>query len=558
MQSSGIRKPALAILAILLSSCASPVKHTQDGRVTFTAEETRACQDLRLLPNLTITYADVVDRYMGVPSHCYVRGLISGSIAWHAQLPAKSLWTGRLVHQGDGGSDGELDYKPDPYTRSWVSEGDAVVNSNSGHDSGTGPNWAYENRQAEIDFAWRAVHLTTNAGKTLVDAYYGRRPDYSYHVGCSNGGRQGLIAAQRFPADFDGIVAGAPSIYRAENFFHQLKLMQEVFANDMAANPAIDTDGDGVPDSLANIELLRDAVLAQCDARDGIADGVIDFPPECNFDVQDFLATHECPDETPAAGCFTAPQAAFIKHLYGVSRNASGQAIYSGPQPGSEKTWYRYIPTERNGLKPYVLKSLLRTFQLLFDVDPGVAPLDASDTSGTVNRDAAIPEWAWWQQDPEAVLEETGELQNIMDARDPDLRRYLVDQGGKLLLYQGWNEPFHSAESLIGYYNEVVGTTFSGNGETAASSLRLFMLPGVQHCILGSGPDRWDSYSVIRDWVEKDRAPDHIVVQHKTWDVTDNERLVCPYPEAAAYVGPLDGENDPANWVAGNFECRAR
>jgi hypothetical protein len=232
--------------------------------------------------------------------------------------------------------------------------------------------------------------------------------------------------------------------------------------------------------------------------------------------------------------------------------------VYAGLQPGSEKTWYRYIPTERNGLKPYVLKSLLRTFQLMFDVDPGVAPRDAGDVSRTVDRAAAMPEWAWWEQDPEAVLEETGELQAIMDARDPNLRPYLVDHGGKLLLYQGWNEPFHSAERLIDYYGKVVTTTFPGNRETATSSVRLFMLPGVQHCILGKGPDRWDSYGVIKDWVERGRAPDSIGVHHRTWDVTDNERRVCPYPEMAVYVGPINGENDPANWVAGNFECRTR
>ncbi|MEQ9562001.1 MAG: tannase/feruloyl esterase family alpha/beta hydrolase [Woeseiaceae bacterium] len=537
MQSINNKKPALAVALIFLASCAATVPNTQDANDAFTPDETAACQALRLLPNLTITHAGVAERYMGVPSHCYVRGLISGSIGWHAQLPAKALWTGRLVHQGDGGSDGKLDYKPDPYTRSWVSEGDAVVNSNSGHDSGTGPNWAYENRQAEIDFAYRAVHLTTQAGKTLVDAYYGRRPDYSYHVGCSNGGRQGLVAAQRFPGDFDGIVAGAPSIFRAENFYHQLQLMQLVFADGMAANPAIDTDDDGIPDSLVNIETLHEAVLEQCDDMDGIADGVIDNPRACDFDAAAYLARHRCPDESPAAGCFTPGQADFILRLYQGSRDNDGKPIYGGLQPGSEITWHRYIPTAQNRLRPYALRSLQRTHQLVFDADP------------------PLPAWEWRAQDPDAILQESGELQEIMDARGADLRPYLVERGGKLLLYQGWDEPFHSADQLIEYYEAVVQTTFSGNEDSAASSLKLFMLPGVQHCILGSGPDRWDSYGVMKDWVEKARVPGQIIVHHKTWDVTDNDRPVCAYPEQAIYTGPEGGATDPANWVAGNFTC---
>jgi Tannase and feruloyl esterase len=556
MQANNNKYPGLVVLLLLLSSCAGTHRPPPES-TAFDEDEIKACRDLRLLPDLTIIYADVSERHMGVPAHCYVRGLISGSITWHAQLPARSQWTGRLVHLGDGGSDGELDYKPDPYTRSWVAEGDAVVNSNSGHDSGTGPNWAYENRQAEIDFGYRAVHLTVNAGKTLVAAYYGRAADRSYHVGCSNGGRQGLVAAQRFPQDFDGIVAGAPSIYRVENFYHHLKLMQELFADGLAANLAVDTDGDGLPDSLAKIDRLHEAVISQCDAHDGVVDGVIDYPRACDFDVDGFLQQNRCTEHASDNTCFTDAQADFVRHLYAGSKDAQGRLIYGGLQPGSEATWYRYTATADNRLVPYVLQSLLRTFQTVFDTDPGVVAADSAGIRQTADRAASTHEWAWRSQDPEIVLSETGELQSIMDARDPDLRDYLVGHGGKLLIYQGWNEPFHSADRLIDYYNQLLRTTFAGTdaGADGASSVRLFMLPGVQHCILGSGPDRWNSYQVVKDWVEKGQVPERIVVQHQTWDVVDNERPVCAYPERTVYVGPEGGINDRANWVAANFRC---
>jgi feruloyl esterase len=312
--------------------------------------------------------------------------------------------------------------------------------------------------------------------------------------------------------------------------------MQQVFADGMSANPAIDTDDDRIPDSLVNIETLHEDVLEKCDDIDGIVDGVIDNQRACDFDAAGYLARHRCPDGSPAAGCFTSRQADFILQLYQGSRDAAGKEIYGGLQPGSEMTWHRYIPTEQNRLRPYVLKSLQRTHQLMFDADP------------------ALP-WAWRAQDPDAVLQESSELQEIMDARDADLRPYLVERGGKLLLYQGWDEPFHSADQLIDFYESIVQTSFSGNRESAASSVKLFMLPGVQHCILGSGPDRWDSYGVMKDWVEKGRVPGKIIVHHETWDVTDNERPVCPYPEQAIYNGPEGGANDPANWVAGNFTC---
>jgi len=549
-------RAAAALIVAQLAACATPdtVPTTIDG--SYSAADIAACRNLILLPTLTITYADVVDRYMGVPAHCYVKGVISNSINWHAMLPAPDKWSGRLVHQGDGGSDGNLDAKPDPYTRNWVSLGDVVANSNSGHDIGTGPNWAYNNRQAEHDFGYRAVHLTVHATKTLTEVYYGRPAEYSYHVGCSNGGRQGLAAAQKFPYDFDGIVVGAPSINRARNFYHHLKLMQHLYRDDLAANPAHDTDGNGLPDSLIKIDRLHNAVLARCDAIDGIVDRIIDDPGSCDFDVGRYLKANQCEDGTDNAECYTAAQAAFIRHMYTGSYDDAGKLIYPGLQLGSEHIWYRFLPQEENQMMSYILQSVIRVFQSVYDEDPGVAPADVSDTSQTVYETGSVPEWAWWAEDPQRVLTASRELEKIIDATDPDLTRFLVDHGGKLLIYQGWDEPYHSAVLLLDYYQQVIDKTFDSNPALAQQSVRLFMMPGVQHCIWGTGPDRWDRFQVMKDWIEDGKAPDSITAQHMTWDVPDNERLLCPYPQRAFYVGPENGENMAQNWIADNFECR--
>ena len=213
-----------------------------------------ACEALRDLPNLTITTAKLVAADGDTPSYCYVRGAIPPGIAYHVQLPLPDNWNGRFLKYGDGTKDGDLDYADHR-----LAQGYAVANSNMGHDAGAEPGawFAFDNRQAEIDFGYRAVHLTANAGKNVVAAYYERPAAHSYFEGCSTGGREGLIEAQRFPNDFDGIVAGAPVfLYQELNAGHTW-LLQRVFRNDYAGNLAFDADGDGKPESLRKLETPR-------------------------------------------------------------------------------------------------------------------------------------------------------------------------------------------------------------------------------------------------------------------------------------------------------------
>ncbi len=268
-------------------------------------EQQQACQALQQLRNLTITSASIRDNDQSDEPYCYVRGIISPAIHFHAQLPLPANWNGRFLQWGDGGKDGDLDFADHR-----VAEGYAVTNSNMGHDSGTEPgsSFAYNNRQAEIDFGYRAVHLTVMAGKTLVRSYYQQAPAYSYFEGCSTGGREGLMEAQRYPSDFDGIVAGAPA-----NFYQALNVagiwhLQRIFRDNMVGNLAVDTNGDGAYDSVNLLQLLNGQVLNACDANDGIVDGVINDPLSCSFDPVRDLSDLKCPSGNASDSCFTDAQ----------------------------------------------------------------------------------------------------------------------------------------------------------------------------------------------------------------------------------------------------------
>jgi hypothetical protein len=263
-----------AAVAAVLAACGAPPAASTAGAATTDAS-LGPCEALRDLPNLTITTAKLVPAAGDTPSHCYVRGAIPPGIAYHVQLPLPENWNGRFLKYGDGTKDGDLDFADHR-----LAQGYAVANSNMGHDAGAEPGawFAFDNRQAEIDFGYRAVHLTANAGKAVVAAYYERPAARSYFEGCSTGGREGLMEAQRFPNDFDGIVAGAPVfMYQELNAGHTW-LLQRTFRDNYSGNLAFDADRDGKPESLRKLEILADAVLARCDANDGIEDGVVGEP----------------------------------------------------------------------------------------------------------------------------------------------------------------------------------------------------------------------------------------------------------------------------------------
>jgi feruloyl esterase len=520
------------------------------------ASDVAACENLLDLRNLTITRAGIRENQQDGSSYCYVRGIISPAIHFHAQLPLPENWNGRFLQWGDGGKDGDLDFADHR-----VAEGYAVTNSNMGHDNGVEPgaSFAFNNRQAEIDFGYRAVHLTVAAGKRLVREYYGRAQDYAYFEGCSQGGRQGFMSAQRFPGDFDGIVAGAPAFnYQGLNAAGTWNL-QRVFRDNLAGNLAVDTNNDGKMDSLNLVYLLHEKVLQACDANDGVRDGVVSDPLSCNFDPSLQLADVMCPAGSSSDSCFTSAQLQTIQDLYSGPSDGQGRQVYPGKMFGSELRWPGYyIPWEGNNMGPSKLTGVAGDHMnyLFYEEDPGMAVPDVRDIHYQANTTAVIPEFHWIDWDINDFFSGKGDLmKSITDANDPDLSRFLIDEGGKMLIYHGLVDTLIVATDTINYYNDMVNTTFNGSMSDAQQSARLHLAPGMGHCSGGNGPNTWDKLLPLVDWVENGIVPDRINATHSTNGQVDNERPLCTYPQQARYIGPAGGADNPANWRAENFRC---
>ena len=403
---------------------AAPAAQGAEQAPAATDADRAGCEALLQVRNLTITYAGLAETDGG--PYCYVKGILPPAIHFHVQLPLPRDWNGRFLKWGDGGKDGDLDFADHR-----VAAGYAVANSNTGHDNGAEPgsSFARDNRQAEIDFGYRAVHLTTAAAKTLVRAYYGAAPEYAYFEGCSTGGRQGLMEAQRYPDDFDGIVAGAPANHYQDMNAVRVWLLQRMFRDDFAGALGFDTDGDGRFDSVRKLEILADAVLAACDGNDGVADGVIDDPLACGFDARRDLAAHRCPGDVDGDACFTAAQIRTVADFHAGPRDRHGSPIYAGKPFGSERQWAGlFVPYTGNGFAPGAVRLGGDHLNYLFyDTDPGVAPADLLDVSAPPDRTATPPEWAWWQFDIDDVTAGKGDvMKGITDAVDPDLSRFLL------------------------------------------------------------------------------------------------------------------------------------
>ena len=538
------------VLAVLFQTAVAQVP----GPMSADAEA--ACESLVDLRNVTITRAVPKAAAGPVPAHCYVVGDIAGRIRFHMQLPLPADWNGRLLNIGDGGKDGQLNFADER-----LIQGYAVANSNTGHDSGAEPGatFAHDNMQAVIDFAHRAVHLTANASKAVVREFYGRAHSRAYFEGCSTGGRQGLMEAQRYPADFDGIVAGAPVFdYQRLNATH-VWMAQQIFADSFAGNLAFDKDGNGVPESLTKWQMLRDAVMAKCDAVDGLTDGLIDDPRRCHFDPAADLANRMCPAGADADDCFTPRQLATIAAIYRGPHDESGERIFKGMDLGSEWNWDRTLVAHQGNrmLPAKLIYGLDHVNFLFYEQSPGVPMPNPVDVNQTPDKNARPPEFAWWEFDISDVTAGAGDfMMSITDATNHDLSRFLHREDAKLLLYHGWADPEGQAEPTVDYYERVVATTFGGDVDAARDKVRLFMVPGMGHCGGGPGPSEWDRLAPLVEWVENGVAPDYIVGEHRTDGVVDQQRRLCAHPQRAVYVGPDSGRDDPGSLRESSFECR--
>ena len=463
--------------------------------------------------------------------YCQVVGTVSPAVRFEVRLPL-SGWTQRFVQTGCGGLCGHLDIHLDKArTCAPATHGELVLASTDmGHEGGMDGAWGRDNNQARIDFAYRGVHVTTLAAKALIQIYYGRSPKYSYFFGCSDGGREALMEAQRFPQDFNGIMAGAPAMnFTTQNSFYH------------GWNATRNRGSDGQPVLTADkLPILHRAVLDQCDAADGLRDGLISDPLNCHPD----LSKVTCRAGGDAARCLTPAQARVAAEIYRGAHDAAGRGlVIDGPMPGSELNWvgvFVPLPGQSDAMSGMIAEGTIRN--LLYQPNPP-ANMALRDFKFDGSNFAA-----------------TTRLHGLYDSTDTDLTKF-AKTGGRLILWHGLADPHISPMNTVAYYEGMQRTMGAG---TVDGFARLYLFPGGAHCGGGEGPFDFDLVTAMMGWVEEGKVPGALIAQHVTGaaappagpppegaskGVVDRTRPVYPYPQVAVYVGH-GSIDDAANFKA--------
>lgn len=518
-------KALYAMLAGMVAAFASP-----DAAVAQPAASASTCArlvaaDLSGLPDAptTVTAATIVPAAGDLPAYCKVEGYVAPQVGFEVHLPVTG-WNGKYLQQGCGGMCGWINMGAcaDALARNY-----AVANTDMGHK---GPaftvKWAKDNRGAELDFAYRATHVTATAAKAIFNAYYGRQPRYSYFRGCSTGGRQALIEAQSFPDDFDGIIAGAPVIDETgDGLLHLL----------WSGRAAVDAAGKPVLSS-KQVELVHKAVLGACDKLDGVEDKVLQDPRRCGWKPS-LLACRG----TTSADCLGPAQIAAVEKIYAGAHDRSGRRLFPGGMAlGSE---YQWVPAfvGKDGGTPLVLEpkgmlpDFMRYLSFYHDLPEG-ASLQSFD----------------WDRDPQRL----GLMERLYTAGNPDLRRFKA-RGGKLILYHGWDDLEIPPNLSIDYYQ--LATRTMGGPALTRDFFRLFMVPGMAHCRRGSGADAIDTLAALETWVERGQAPDQLLAHHLKTEQSYLGLPVLRYPLAADshdWTRPVPAWPQVARW-SGRGDWRA-
>jgi feruloyl esterase len=455
-----------------------------------------------------------------LPAFCRVVAVTKPAVRYEVWLPT-TTWNGKFQGVGNGGTAGIISYGA---LATGIRRGYATASTDTGHVSrdSADSSWALGRPDLVADFGHRGLHVMTENGKKITASLYQSAPARSYYVGCSKGGQQGLAEAQRYPADYDGIVAGAPAQNSTRSYL----------AGHLWAALATERDPESyIP--AAKMQVLARAVTASCDAIDGITDGVIDDPRKCHFDPASIVCR---PGQDPSA-CLTAKQATAVKQIWAGAHDSKGNPLYPGYMPGAEAgaggTWERYVSGDGpgDGRHRQLAEGFLK--YVLFQ--------DPNYDFRKFNFDTDLP----------MALQK---LSPLIDAMDPNLRP-LQQRGGKLLVYHGWNDPSIPVLNSIDYYESVVSTIGRNANRDAAlaetqSFYRMFLVPGMQHCSGGPGTDTFDMLTALENWVEKSQAPASIPATHRTAGRVDRSRPLCPYPQVAVYSG-TGSTDDAANFACG-------
>jgi feruloyl esterase len=456
------------------------------------------------LPNTTITSATLQPAGATAES-CRVAATLrptsDSEIKMELWMPA-SGWNGKYQAVGNGAFNGNI--ATGPMTTA-LTRGYATSSTDGGHTGG-GAAWALGHPEKAIDFGYRAMHETAEASKKIIAAYYGGAPKYSYFNGCSAGGRQAMKAAQRFPADFNGIIAGSPGLDWTGRAAQAVRIAKRLEASEAARllEP--------------QRQLLHTAAVAACDLMDGVQDGVMENPRRCTFDP----GVLECKG-ADGASCLTAPQVETARMIYSAVVNPKTMRPIYGLERGSELGWTDL------GWTASARATGLDQFRFLVLRDPA---WDVQNFN--------------WDSDV-ALAEERNEAINALD---PNLKPFMSG-GGKLISYHGWNDPQIAPAGVTQYYDRVIEV--SGGRDNVAQSYRLFMAPGMGHCSGGEGPNTFDMLTALERWVEEGVAPDRITASiSRPAAKLERSRPLCPYPQVAVYRGT--GSTDDAT----NFACRVQ
>jgi hypothetical protein len=528
---------------------------------------TRLSADLLATPDAptTILSVESVAAAAPLPAYCRIRGLTTPQIHFELRLPA-AQWNGKLLMQGCGGMCGWLNMgaTDDSLERHY-----AVVNTDMGHQSP--PNvaaWAHENRSAELDFAYRSTWTTATVARLIATSFYGRAPQRAYFNGCSTGGRQGLLAAQRFPELFDGVIAGAPVMNQTG--IGMLHLLWSARANvGPAGRPVLNA---------ARLEAVRAKVLEACDRQDGVADGILPDPRACGFRPESMACSatgaaaraSSAAATSPAASmrapsrsvdaspqCLNPEELAALRRLYDGARNAGGSLALTGGGGLALGSEYAWVPVfvnagDRHGLlheAPGMIQEILQ-FKAFY-LDPGAR--------------ASVADFDFDRDPPRLALTEA-----FYNVQNPDLRRFKA-RGGRLILYHGWDDSEVTPGHTVDYYE--MATRAMGGPEATREFFRLFMVPGMGHCRRGVGADAIDYLTALEDWVERGAAPDqllaHKLVKDQSYLGLPRPRFPLPtqdyrwrrpvfaYPDVAVHSGRGDWQ-EPGTWRARRLPAAPR
>jgi feruloyl esterase len=481
-------------------------------------------------PAQNFTGRDLSGFYKKLPAFCRViaqaKPTADSDIVIEIWLPV-SGWNGRLQGLGNGGFAGLIDTFE---LGAALQKGYAATATDAGHTgSPIDAGWALGHPEKIADFGYRGIHEMTRVAKALIQQFYGSAAKHAYFAACSDGGREALMEAQRFPDDFDGILAGAP----ANNWTGLLSLA--VFdTQTLTASPAA-----FIPP--AKVVAIASAVDTACDKLDGVGDGILNDPRQCHFDP----ASMECKNGEDNDKCLTSAQVGTLKTIYSGLPDSIGKQIFPGYLPGAESGlngWTLWITG------PSPARSLMAAFGIGYFSDMVYGKAD----------------WSYKSFNPTSGIQTAKEKTAAMlDATNPDLSAFRA-HGGKLILYHGWNDPAIPALSTVNYYDSVIAKMGSSNVDSFA---RLYMLPGVQHCGGGPGADSFGQSAdwpatdpehnvriALENWVEKGTAPPALIatkVEGEKAGEPTMTRPMCPYPQSVQYKGSGD-TNSAESFVCAN------